>query len=625
MHITKLVWLLSLLSYFTGNELIAQDSIARIKIKSHSDCHRLIELQDSYTKEYEKLLQLAKKLGFAKSIGSANDTSNLAFIADNTPYYYFETNLKAAQTIQVHNLWKGGSSSLNLSGNNIVIGQWEASTLPLISHRELIGKISYQEPGSPGKHGSHVAGTLVASGIDPAAKGMAPSATIHSRISDNDTAEMAQFALSGALLSNHSYGVKNTNNDLRLYGYYSKHAKRWDEIANAAPYYLMIKSAGNIRNEGLNPQSGGYDLLLGEATAKNNLVVGAVAPVIHYTGPQSVQESSFSSYGPTDDWRIKPDVVADGVDVYSTGALNDLHYLTLSGTSMATPTITGAIALLQEHYHNLTNNYMKSASVKAVLINTTEEVGAYPGPDYANGWGLVNVDKAAKLISDNQKYSLIIENVLSNNSIFEFTIQTEGNTPLKTTLAWTDVPAELSSLDANDPSSQKLVNDLDLRVIQGNQTYKPWFMRKGNFEAPAERGDNFRDNIEKIEIDTPISGTYTIRVTHKGMLNEQRAQEFSIALTGISSHSLSTQKILAEYIHVFPNPVTDGIIHIKHSKSNLDIQPRVFDLQGRFIQQLIPYNKKNTFTTAGLQPGIYFLHLMSSGRTQVEKIIITEK
>src|SRR5690606_24718517 len=97
-----------------------------------------------------------------------------------------------------------------------------------------------------------------------------------------------------------------------------------DLILNAAPYYISVWAAGNDRNlspsQGgpLNNSFGGRDLLVNEGTAKNNIVVAAINGIQNYSSPSSVVMSNFSNWGPTDDFRVKPDISAKGVAVYST-------------------------------------------------------------------------------------------------------------------------------------------------------------------------------------------------------------------------------------------------------------------------------------------------------------------
>src|SRR5699024_3102681 len=121
-------------------------------------------------------------------------------------------------------------------------------------------------------------------------------------------------------------------------------------------------AAGNDRNAGYNPGDGGYNLLAAEmSTAKNDIVVAAVKKVLDYTGPSSVEMSGFSSWGPTNDRRIKPDISADGVGVFSSvahdasGNVSNDSYSSYQGTSMAAPSVAGGILLLQELSADLNN------------------------------------------------------------------------------------------------------------------------------------------------------------------------------------------------------------------------------------------------------------------------------
>jgi hypothetical protein len=80
-----------------------------------------------------------------------------------------------------------------------------------------------------------------------------------------------------------------------------------------------------------------------------------------------------------------------------------------------------------------------------------------------------------------------------------------------------------------------LVNDLDLRVVgPGGTTHEPWILDPANPGNAAATGDNFRDNVEMVVIDAPTSGTYTVRITHKGSLTSA-PQDFGLILTGLTS------------------------------------------------------------------------------------------
>ena len=115
----------------------------------------------------------------------------------------------------------------------------------------------------------------------------------------------------------------------------------------------------------------GYDCLPQNGCAKNVLTVGAVNDITGgWTQASDVVMSSFSSWGPTDDGRIKPDIVANGVNVYSCDDDANNDYTYKDGTSMAAPSTTGTLALLQEYYQSLRGGTMSAASLKGLVMRS---------------------------------------------------------------------------------------------------------------------------------------------------------------------------------------------------------------------------------------------------------------
>ena len=96
----------------------------------------------------------------------------------------------------------------------------------------------------------------------------------------------------------------------------------------------------------------GFQSITFNGLSKNILTVGAVNDAVSggVRSPSAGTMSSFSSWGPCDDGRIKPDVVANGVSVNSPIDTSDSAYASYGGTSMATPSATGAAALLTQLY-----------------------------------------------------------------------------------------------------------------------------------------------------------------------------------------------------------------------------------------------------------------------------------
>src|SRR5690606_37480618 len=414
----------------------------------------------------------------------------------------------------------------------MVVGVWDAGLVK--DHVEFASRILTRQGTELSDHSTHVTGTIGATGIDPAAKGMAPKAQLSLWDFINDEAEMANLAKpdqTSLLFSNHSYGVVlgfiqdengwswtgnssiSTQEDYR-FGFYTSKSRTIDQIAFNAPYYTMVWAAGNDRSDsgdGSHPADGnggtGFDSIGPEGSAKNNITVGAVLKVSNYTGPSSVVMSPFSSWGPTDDGRIKPDLVAAGVSIYSTGVSSSGQdtYSFAQGTSMSAPNATGSLALLQELYRDLhAGNYMKAATLKALAIHTAREAGLNPGPDYSFGWGLLDVGAAAEvLLAQDQESTVILENTLMNNDVFTFTFEPESNTKVTATIAWTDPPGTPVAPQL-DPATRMLVNDLDIRIFDsGGNEVLPWTLNPASPASPAVRGNNSRDNVEKIDFDQP--------------------------------------------------------------------------------------------------------------------------
>ena len=553
-------------------------------------------------------------------------------------YYITDNNSTAAATTNTTKLYTGGGLGLALSGSTIPndkVAIWDGGAI-LTTHTEFApARIKTKDNATTlSSHSTHVAGTMVASGVYAAAKGMSFGLPQLSAFDFNsDVAEMSANAAT-LLISNHSYGsvagwqyntdvtparwefwgAINANKDFK-FGYYNSTARDWDQICYNAPYYLPVKSAGNSRNEngpavgepyyrynaagtmatagnrpeGINSNNG-YDILSTYSTAKNILTVGAINPLpFGPTSTSSIQISSFSSWGPTDDGRIKPDLVGDGVNVTSTTSSNPNAYATLSGTSMAAPNVSGSLVLLQELYNQKNAGaYMRSATLKALVLGTATEAGANPGPDYIYGWGLLNAEEAAKAILNKNTKSLITESSLGQGATQTVNLIASGSGPLIATLCWTDPEATpVSTANALDNDALRLVNDLDISIKDNqNNTYRAWVLDPANPSAAATTGDNFRDNVEQVYIANAIPGkSYTLTISHKGTL-VKGPQAFSMVVTGIGGTTYCTSA---------PNSNADSKI-INFKLTNIDNTPNTTcTTYTDFTSQTINLEKGKTY------------------------------
>jgi hypothetical protein len=529
--------------------------------------------------------RLADLQGMPKRIERGNTVIELAGFAKGIPLYRTTNNLNAAATTSTSAVWSGGGAGLNLTGSGVTLGIWDGGPVRT-THQEYGWRVVVKDGSTAtAAHATHVGGTMIASGVVPTAKGMSPAANLWSSDWNTDISEMALRAAEGLQVSNHSYGFiagwsKNTLGDSRWvwYGYepystttaygfgaYESISHDWDFVAFSAPDYLIVKSSGNDRGEGpasqpvehwvydytldswvlstaVRDKDGGiygFDCISYQGVAKNILTVGSVNDITTgYQQPSDVVLASSSSTGPADDGRIKPDIVANGVDLYSSSSSSDDSYSRMSGTSMATPNVSGSAGLLIEHHFNLTgSSSIRSATLKGLIIHTADEAGTNPGPDYKFGWGLLNTQKAALLMSEdasNGQNFNIRELALSQGEIILIPVYTKGTEPLTATICWTDPPSTVYGQYVNDPTPM-LVNDLDIRLIgDSEETFLPWKLDGVNPSAAATTADNMVDNIEKVEAGTPSAQrTYILQITHKGTLING-LQNFSLIVSGIT-------------------------------------------------------------------------------------------
>jgi len=566
------------------SQLNAQ-SLPKVPHRSLLEAKNANELQIIYKENITAELDYAKNvlgLSLAPQVFSDGTVVQLVGVSQTgIPRYLKTFNSGAAKTIGTDKAYAGGSLGLSLSGSGLTnrLGVWDGGAVR-ITHQEFQGRATQIDGAtSLNDHATHVAGTMVAGGFQANAKGMAFQAPLKCYDWTNDNSEMITAAAAGMLISNHSYGnicgwnYDETSTQWRWYGdvsvsstedvkfgMYDSESQAWDQIVYNNQFYLPFKAAGNDRGDqpsGSNaktffdnnigdwtpftgtvpPADGQYDCIATYANAKNIMTIGAVNKITNgWTSAGSVVMSSFSGWGPTDDGRIKPDVCAAGVNLYSSFSASDNTYSTISGTSMATPSASGSALLIQQHYNNLKAKFLRASTLKGLIIQTADEAGTALGPDYSFGWGLMNTAKAVQTITDSGTNNIIESSMPVSLIPYTRTIVTSGSSPIKITICWTDVPASAASSNVLDEATAKLVNDLDVRLIRlsDNVEYLPYILNPATPNAAATTGDNIRDNVEQIVLAAPTAGTYTVKVTSKRALANNAAQPFSLIISGIS-------------------------------------------------------------------------------------------
>ncbi|HQW83621.1 MAG TPA: S8 family serine peptidase [Ferruginibacter sp.] len=381
----------------------------------------------------------------------------------------------------------------NLSGKNIVTGIGDNSELAT-AHVDFTGRVISRVSFPISFHGIHVTGTVAGGGLlDPKNRGMAPRATIVGQyLSDIITNTPIYFTDYNMIATNNSYTAADDScagvgvYDI-LSNYTDNQMRQYDKV-------LHVVSAGN---DGLNTCSPFPNFMgtvkSGYQTAKNVLTVGAITDSVDVI-------AGFSSRGPVNDGRIKPEIVATGVNIFSTRQNNTYGYN--SGTSMSGPIVAGAVTLLNEAYRKANSGQLPIAAlIKTVLCNSAEDLGN-TGPDYTYGFGSLNARRAADAIENNHY-------IISNSTASVNSITVPANVRrLKVMLYWADTAAAPNA-------ATTLISDLDLTVTApGPVTHQPLILdaTAANVNNLAAEGADHVNNIEQVVIDNPVAGNYDIHV-----------------------------------------------------------------------------------------------------------------
>jgi len=339
----------------------------------------------------------------------------------------------------------------------------------------------------------------------------------------------------------------------------------------------------------------------------------------------SLSINSSSSQGPSDDGRIKPDITGDGTQLYSAESSNNLAYGVKTGTSMAAPNVAGSLILLQQYYNQLNSTFMRSATLKGLVCHTATDDGTRVGPDPIFGWGLLNSKFTAETISEASLGNAVIsEKSISDGDSYSVSFDVSSGTQISATLCWTDPAGNARSGSLNNPTPA-LVNDLDLRVVSPENTvYYPWKLNLSDISGSAETGDNLVDTVENIDIANPVSGVYTLTVTHKGNLTD--SQDYSLIITA-GSLVLSSEENTINKMTVWPNPARETINYQFASTTNQTCLVQLVDLQGRIVytQNMLGGSAtvQGTINTSSYSKGVYFLNL-SQGNQKIHKKVVLQ-
>lgn len=441
---------------------------------------------------------------------------------------------------------------------------------PDFMHPDLAGRVramlfygGLEDAADEHSHGTHVAGIIAGNGatgeIDENGflygLGVAPGAElVVQRLFDGlgryyppptfETLTRDATRL-GAEIGSNSWG-----DDTR--GAYDLSAAEFDALVRDADLlrpgdqpYILEFSAGNA--------GPGYQTVGSPAVAKNVIATGATEnnrfnlPLEEFTIYDTGQEAmaDFSSRGPCEDGRIKPDLVAPGTwiaslrSIYADDAnawwpISD-YYLYQGGTSQAGPHVSGAAAVFVQYFRATHTNATPSpALVKAALINSAvdldDQFGTGPVPSMDEGWGRVNLP--ALINGPGTRLFVDQTSPLATGQTFEHRVVVASPTvPLKITLAYTDVPGFPGSPIA-------LVNDLDLEVVgPDGRRYRGNQFDQGVSVPDAPGFDNI-NNVEAVHLPAPTPGEYVVRVYGRNVVEDARLdtdpvdQDFALVVSG---------------------------------------------------------------------------------------------
>jgi len=433
------------------------------------------------------------------------------------------------------------SPPYGLDGSGVTVMVYDGG-FGLASHQDFGGRLTVRDSSGLSDHATHVAGTIGGDGAVSLGtyRGMAPAVLLESYGFEQEGGLHEGFLYTdpgdleddygeainvyGADIANNSIGSNVEGNwfPCEWQGDYGVTASIIDAVvrgslSNGEPFRI-VWAGGNERpsrrcdDEGY----GDYYSIAPPAGAKNHITVGAL-------NSNDDSMTDFSSWGPTDDGRLKPDLAAPGCqsddDLGITSCASDGGYTTKCGTSMASPTVCGLGALLLQDYRAQFPGEpdFRNSTLKALLAHTAVDLGN-TGPDYQYGYGSVRIQPAVDLM----RAGNFLEAEIDQGVIYSAVVVAgPGETELKVTLAWDDVPGTPNV----DPA---LVNDLDLRVFDSSGTrYFPWTLDQYNPSAPAVRTQSDHvNNIEQVVVNNPPAGTYRVEV--HGVCVPQGPQAFSL-------------------------------------------------------------------------------------------------
>jgi subtilisin family serine protease len=454
-----------------------------------------------------------------------------------------------------------------LDGSGVTVLVYDTGTARF-THVDFGGRLVAGDTSGIAGHATHVSCTVAGSGLASGGlyRGMAPGATVYSYGFDYDGSGIFLYTNPGDLEDDYdeainAYGADIANNSIGtntcangfpcgITGDYGVTSALIDAIVGGslgAPF-RVVWANGNERgcHACPNEHENGYHSTAPPACAKNHITVGAL-----HSNDDSL--TGFTSWGPADDGRIKPDLAAPGCQrdddrgVTSCSGLTDTAYASACGTSMAAPTVTGLAALLLQDFRARYPGRPDpaGATVKALFVHNAHDLDP-PGPDYKAGFGSVRVVPTIDFMRSGHFFEATVDQGASYAALVGVTPE---DALLKVTLAWDDVPGTPNVTPA-------LVNDLDVRVRDPEGVlYYPWTLDPTAPSAPATatRADHV-NNIEQVLVEAPTPGVWHIEVFAYDV--PEGPQAFSLCASPRLASDCNDNGIL-DYDEILADPALD--------------------------------------------------------------------
>lgn len=540
----------------SAEERAKRDPVVAVYVMLHQDAN-LENMAAKIVAEYQGFIR--SRLTTINTLVVEMPASQIKMLADVDDIQWMEPPLPALSELNLENRPTVQADLVeaapyNITGAGVRVMEYDGGRVRN-THVEFGGRVVYGADAADAlsDHSTHVAGTICGSGNGGAGeRGMAPGVSalisyafevpgglqqgfLYTDPGDLQSDYNEAINTLNADMSNNSIGTNTESNGYpcEWQGQYGITDALIDSIARGSlgqPFPIFWAAGNERQGTRCNTEGfGSYYSVAPPSGAKNHMSIGATNSWESTLAPGATADTmtTFSSWGPVDDGRLKPDFCAPGCQaaggetgVRSAGSASDTTYSVKCGTSMATPTATGVGALILQDFRAQypSEPDLRGSTMKVFLAHTAIDLGN-PGPDYQFGYGRIRAKNAIDFLRTG---NFAEGSVTSGGSSLVTVVVAPGDPELRVTLAWDDAPGVPNS-------AVNLVNDLDLVVTApGGQRFYPWTLNPAVPTANAvQTAENHRDNLEQVLVANPTPGAWLVEI--RGTAVPQGPQSYSIA------------------------------------------------------------------------------------------------